>query len=243
MCHSDASQPPVPPTRGAVASHGSIALTSADGTVFDAYEAHHGAPSTRGIVILPDNRGLHDYYTVLAQRFAEAGFHASAIDYYARTAGRGDRSEAFEYVPHWKQAIPANVDADVRAAAEHLRASGVTTLFTVGFCFGGGMSWRQSAKLDDVAGCIGFYGLANGVLPVKDELRAPLLMLLGGADPIVNPDDFDPVIDALSKRGIPVERHVYPDAPHSFFDRTHTQHEAICADAWQRIVAFTSAHS
>lgn len=243
MCHSDASQPPVPPTRGEVDTHGPLTLASDDGTVFDAYEAHPTAPSTRGIVILPDNRGLHDYYTVLAQRFAEAGFHAIAIDYYARTAGRGDRSEAFDYVPHWKQAVPTNVDADVRAAANYLRERGTTTVFTVGFCFGGGMSWRQSAMLDGVAGCIGFYGMANGVLPVQDQLRAPLLMLLGGADPIVNPDHFDPIIADLKHRGIAVERHVYPDAPHSFFDRSHAQHASICADAWERMLAFTHAHS
>lgn len=241
MCHSDDSRPPASPNPGPLGAHGNLVLTADDGNVFDAYEAHPEAPSTIGIIVMPDNRGMHNYYKDLARRFAEAGFHAVAFDYYARTAGRGDRSEAFDYVPHWKQATPEGVDADVRAAAAHLRATGTTTLFTVGFCFGGGMSWRQSAMLDGVAGCIGFYGLANGVLPVQDQLRAPLLLLLGGKDPIVNPDDFDPVVEKLAARGISAERHVYPDAPHSFFDRTFAEHGEECADAWQRILSFTGA--
>lgn len=243
MCHDDDSRPPAPPVIGAVGQHGKLVLTAEDGNMFNAYEAHPAQPSTRGMVILPDNRGMHAYYTALAQRFAEAGFHAVAFDYYARTAGRGDRSESFDYVPHWKlaQGNTEGVDADVRASAAHLRATGAKSIFTVGFCFGGGMSWRQSAKLDGVAGCIGFYGLANGVLPVQDELRAPLLMLLGGQDPIVNPDDFDIVLEKLNAHGLVSERHVYPNAPHSFFDRTYAEHGDECADAWRRIIAFTDA--
>lgn len=239
MCHSDDSRPPAPPVIAALGTHGDLVLTADDGNVFDAYEAHPATPCTRGIVILPDNRGLHEYYKALAQRFAEAGFHAVAFDYYARTAGRGDRSEAFDYVTHWKQATPNGVDADVRASAAHLRVQGVSTLFTLGFCFGGGMSWRQSAMLDGVSGCIGFYGLARGVLPVQDELRAPLLMLLGGQDPIVDPNDFDELIERAAQRDIVVDRHVYPDAPHSFFDRTYADHRDTCDDAWRRVLAFT----
>ena len=49
------------------------------------------------MVVLPDVRGLHPYYVELAERFAEAGIPAVAIDYFGRTAGveptRGDEFE------------------------------------------------------------------------------------------------------------------------------------------------------
>jgi len=239
MCHSDASRPPAPPRRGELGAHNDLTLTATDGNVFDAYEAHPATASTRGIVILPDNRGLHEYYKQLARYFAEAGFHAVAFDYYARTAGRGDRSEAFDYVTHWKQATTEGVDADIAAAADHLRSAGVTTLFTIGFCFGGGHSWRQSAVLPDVAGSIGFYGFAPGVIAVQDRITAPLLLLLGGEDKMIDPASFDPVLESLASRGITADRHVYKDAPHSFFDRTYAEHGDECSDAWQRILNFT----
>jgi carboxymethylenebutenolidase len=175
----------------------------------------------------------------LARRFAEVGFHAVAFDYYARTAGRGDRSEAFDYVTHWKQATSEGVDADVRACAAHLRAEGITTLFTVGFCFGGGNSWRQAAVLDGVSGSIGFYGRPDGVLAVQDSVKAPLLLLLGGADQMIDPSSFDDMLGALNARGIETERKVYEGAPHSFFDRSFAEHADACADAWTRILAFT----
>ena len=238
MCHSDASRPPAPPVMGEVASHGPLTLTASDGNVFDAYEAHPAAPSKRGIVILPDIRGLHEYYKDLAVRFAEAGFHAVAFDFYARTAGRTDRSEAFDYMPHFQQATDEGVTADATAAAAHLRAAGVDTIFTLGFCFGGSNSWRQSAAMPGLAGAIGFYGQPARPLAVEAQMRAPLLLLLGGADKSIDPADFDEFLERLNARGVYAERHVYEGAPHSFFDRSYAQHEAQCADAWQRILAF-----
>ena len=243
MCHSDESRPPAPPRNGELGAHNDLVLTAADGNVFDAYEAHPVAASTRGILILPDNRGLHEYYKQLARYFAQAGFHAVAIDYYARTAGRGDRSEAFDYVPHWKQATTECVDADAAAAAELLRASGVESVFTIGFCFGGGHSWRQSAVQPDIAGSIGFYGFAPGVVEVQDQITAPLLLLLGGADQMIDPATFDPVIESLGSRGISADRHVYEGAPHSFFDRTYAEHGTECADAWDRVLRFTDENA
>ncbi len=239
MCHSDESRPPAAPNHGNVGQHGEFVLTSADGTEFDAYEAHPESPSTRGIVILPDVRGLHAYYKDLADRFAEAGFHAVAIDYFARTAGRTARTDDFDYVPHWKQSTPDAVDADARAAADHLRAAGVTSLFSVGFCFGGTNSWRQSASIPGLKGAIGFYGRPDGVLAVEDDLKAPLLLLLGGADQAIDPASFDGMLERLAARGLASERHVYEGAPHSFFDRRFADFADACADAWTRILAFT----
>lgn len=46
----------------------------------------------------------------------------------------------------------------------------------------------------------------------------------------------------LSDAAVPHEMQVYPDAPHSFFDRAYDAHQAAWADAWPRILAFMDAH-
>src|SRR5205823_10975043 len=84
-----------------------------------------------GVVVLPDVRGLYRFYEEVALRFAELGIAAVAIDYFGRTAGVGKRGDDFEYMEHFAQTTPDGVQADVRAAVEHLRASGVTSIFTV----------------------------------------------------------------------------------------------------------------
>jgi carboxymethylenebutenolidase len=245
MCHSDESRPPAPPEIGAVAGHGAVEFTATDGNRFMAYEAHPAVDSDIGVVILPDVRGLHAYYGDLTVRFAEAGFHAAAIDYFGRTAGRGDRSEAFDYMPHVQQTTPAGITADTAAAAEHLRSEaggGVRSLFTVGFCFGGGNSWRQAADTPDLSGAIGFYGRIGPVEEVEESVSAPLLVLLAGADANIDPASFDGLLQRLAGRGLACERHVYDGAPHSFFDRSFAEHQSACSDAWSRILSFTQRH-
>ena len=196
------------------------------------------------MVVLPDVRGLHQFYRELAVRFAEAGIDAVAIDYFGRSAPHHDRSESFDYMPHVKQTTPEMVAQDVRAAIEHVRvgaAARVRAVFTVGFCWGGAASWRQSAEGHGLAGCIGFYGghpMAR-VAATIPQMRAPLLMLLAGVDS-TPPEEFEEFADAVRARGLAVESHTYPGAPHSFFDRTFTEHAAASADAWRRILDFTA---
>ncbi len=74
------------------------------------------------MVVLPDVRGLHTYYKELALRFAEVGVDAVAIDFFGRTDKTGDRSDAFEYLPHVGQTTPATLQADVAAAVAYLRS-------------------------------------------------------------------------------------------------------------------------
>jgi carboxymethylenebutenolidase len=245
VCHSDESRPPAPPMVGDVAHQGDLTLTASDGNNLLAYAAHPVASNGIGIAILPDVRGLHTYYRELAARFAEAGFDAVAIDYFGRTAPDADRTEAFEWGPQVQQTTPEGIAADTAAAIAFLRsASGgaVGSVFTVGFCFGGGNSWRQAAEGHGLAGAIGFYGRAAGPEAVEAALAAPLLLLLAGADQNIHPEDFDGLLDRLSTRGLPAERYVYDGAPHSFFDRSFADHRDQCSDAWTRILDFTARY-
>lgn len=243
MCYSDRALPPLPPIGGAATDQGDLRLTSADGARFMAYAARAGAPNGRGMVILPDVRGLFPFYKELAVRFAEAGFEAIAFDYFARTAESDDRSQAFEYGPHVQQTTPEQIAADVRACIDYLASpegGRPGSIFTVGFCFGGANSWRQSANNPDLAGCIGFYGgrPLERVGPWIGQMRSPILMLLAGVDS-TPPEEFEEFAGRVREQGVEVESHTYAGAPHSFFDRTQEEHRAASDDAWQRILDFT----
>ncbi|GIH96291.1 dienelactone hydrolase family protein [Planobispora siamensis] len=241
MCHSTDSRPPAPPVRGEVASHRQIELTAADGNRFLAYQAEPAEPSGRGMVILPDVRGLHPYYRDLAVRFAEAGFRTIAIDYFGRTEGLGGRDDDFDFMTHVKQVTTEGVRADVRAATDRLAAHG--PVFTVGFCLGGAHSWRQAAEGNGLAGGIGFYGALRAIEPPATGPGAPLLLLRAGADTASTPEDFAAYEAALERVGTPYESHVYEGAPHSFFDRSYAQWAEACQDAWQRMLSFTERHA
>ncbi len=240
MCHGDDARPPEPPVTGPLGAHGDLTLTSADGTQFMAYTALPGQPGATGVVILPDVRGLHQYYKDLADAFARAGFSSVAIDYFGRTAETDARDEAFAYRPHVEQTTPETVDADVAAAIAYLQSptgGAATRVFTVGFCFGGSTSWRQSATQDGLAGAIGFYGQPGRARAAIGQMRAPLLLLVAGDD-FTPLEEFQAFDQELTDAGVPHEMVVYPGAPHSFFDRSFAEHREACADAWRQMLAF-----
>ncbi len=239
MCHAARSAPPSPPDPGPVGLHGPVRLTSADGTRVPAYGARPRTPSRGSVIILPDVRGLHPFYQSLARRFAETGFTTLAVDLYGRTAPNNPRGDAFPWRDHVDHVRNEGVDLDVGAAAAYVRALDPGPVFTIGFCFGGGHSWRLAAGDESPAGAIGFYGLPHLVTGTLGRTNAPILMLLAGRDDETPRAALDHLTRRLDIAGAPYDVHVYADAPHSFFDRSHSEWADTCQDAWQRVLAFT----
>ncbi|TQN42590.1 carboxymethylenebutenolidase [Blastococcus colisei] len=245
MCHDHDSRPPAPPRSGDVAERGVLTLTAADGTAFSAAYAAPAATPRVGVVVLPDVRGLHPYYVALAERFAEAGLSAVAIDWFGRTAGvcgsTGVRDEDFDWQTHIPQTTEAGIDADITTAVGYLRerTSPDLPVVTVGFCFGGSHSWRQAGGSLDLAGCAGFYGKPSIVGHSAAAARLPTVMVIAGADSATPVDDQLALADTMRAAGAEVDAVVYDGAPHSFFDRAHGEWEDACRDAWEHVLALT----
>ena len=243
MCFDTDSEPPIPRIAGAAVSHDDLTLTAADGNAFAAFLATPDEPSQTGIVVLPDVRGLYHFYEELALRFAERGHTAVAIDYFGRTAGVEKRDDDFEYMPHVEQTTPEGVIADAHAAAERLREAGATSLFTVGFCFGGRNSWLASAELPGLKGAVGFYGNPLRILDRVSAMAAPILALQAGDDQNITAEINTQFEEALAAAGVEHELVTYDGAPHSFFDRKQAEFQDASDDAWRRTLAFIDANA
>jgi carboxymethylenebutenolidase len=254
MCHERDSRPPMPPVAGGagVDRSGDLVLTAADGNRFAAFGATTSEPDAPGVMILPDVRGLHPFYRELALRFAGAGVHATALDYFGRTAGLGERSEDFDHMAHVAQLTPDGTGADTAATIAHLRSEaggGAERVYSVGFCMGGRISFNQAWRDHGLAGVIGFYGGPQGRGPDDDqapvrlapEYRCPVLGLFGGADPHIPAEAVERFHEVLDEAGLQNEMVVYEGAPHSFFDRSFAEHREACDDAWRRVLAFVGA--
>jgi carboxymethylenebutenolidase len=253
MCFDFDSRPPELPgdlvcrpiAGGAAAEQ--LVLTSADGTEFSAALAEAPEGGEPGVVIIPDVRGLYPFYTELAERFSEAGHHAIAFDYYGRTAGLGPRDDEFDYGPHRQQVQLPQALQDLSATIDALRErTGAERAVSIGFCFGGSLSFIAGTSTEvDLAGVIGLYGVlarerfdGHGVLTSAEDTRRPLLGLFGGADEAIPQEAVDEFSSQVASSGAEHEIHVYPGAPHSFFDRKQEEFSQESEDAWRRMLGF-----
>ena len=258
MCHETDARPPAPPADllpigGGAANGTNLTLKASDGNEmagFSALAADKGGP---GMVVLPDVRGLHPFYEDLALRFAEAGVHSTAFDYFGRTAGNARRADDFDFWPEVMKTHPDTIALDVAAAVAHLRSDaggGATSIFTVGFCFGGRNSINQAARGHGLSGVVGFYGMVDkrndedfdAPIDKVAAFECPVLGLFGGADQMIGPDGINGFGAKLDEAGVSNEMVIYDGAPHSYFDRAFDQFASECDDSWRRIMALIDAN-
>ncbi len=249
MCHDTDGRPPIPPIAGGALDASPVTIESPDGTPFRAYRARPADPVHAAVVILPDVRGLHPFYEELAQRFAEHGFDALAIDWFGRTAGTEARDDAFEFMPHVDRLTWDGMAADIGSAVSTLRAEltdDLQAVFTLGFCMGGRAAFLSATLGLDLAGVVGFYGAlaekGRAGMPapasVADRIESPVLGLFGGADPGIPAEAITAFDRALEQAGVEHQVITYPGAPHSFFDRKAEQFAEESATAWDEVLAF-----
>ena len=250
MCYPPSSRPPDVPADLLPISGGAggadVILTSEDGGRFRAYLAKTG-DGDRGVVIAPDVRGLHPFYEELAERFASAGIHSIAFDFYGRTAGTDRRPADWAYQDHNVKNTTAQVHADLATAVGHLRgATDARSIYVMGFCKGGRVAFNSAAEHSGISGAIGFYGWparrsdedAGAPIDNVDRMHVPVLGLFGGADKGIPESAVQAFDKALTERGVPHFVHTYPGLPHSFFDRTFAEYRSECDDAWRRVIGF-----
>ncbi len=254
MCYDSEARPPVPPTPAGNARGEDLVLTAADGNQFNAYAAYPEHSKDTQVLIFPDVRGLHQFYKDLALRFAEQGISALAIDYFGRTAGLTARDDSFEFWPHVQQMHATTFQQDVQAGLQRLRegqgANNAT--FTLGFCMGGSLSLLTGTRPNlGLAGVIGFYaGLTRAfggnktVMEVAQDIKYPVLGLFGGADQGIPVSAVEEFKQKLTEAHIPNQIVIYPNAPHSFFDRRSTEYAEASSEAWRQVLDFiaTSTH-
>jgi carboxymethylenebutenolidase len=256
MCFDLDSRPPIAPIAGGALDQQALILTAADRNRFAAFRARAAEPTGAAIVILPDVRGLHPFYEELALRFAENGIDALAIDWFGRTAGPELRGDDFDPMPHAAQTTWAGISADIVTAVEEIRAPdgdrpSPMSVFTIGFCMGGRMSFLAATLGLELAGVIGMYGTLVGPWrndapePVEAAARfgSPVLGLFGGADTVIKPEHVAAFDGALSAAGVDHRLVSYPGAPHSFFDRKQPEFADASAAAWGELLEFIAART
>ena len=229
------------------------------GRTIDAYYAAPSDPAraAAGVVVTQAIWGVDAQLRDTVRRFAKEGYAAIAPDLFTGL-GAPSGDGATDFAPFREIAqklVDATVDADLAAAAAHLRTTlgkpslrvGVT-----GFCMGGGIALRQAVDAATVFGAVAvFYGKVrygtNGnegaitpiALAYADDVAVPLAGSWGGRDTSILPDDVRGLAARLATLKKRSDVKVYDEAGHAFFDDTRASYVgSAAADAWTRTLVW-----
>jgi carboxymethylenebutenolidase len=205
------------------------------------------APATdpRGaVLVIHENKGLNDWVRSVAGRLAGAGYSALAIDLLSEEGGTATFSDPAEATAALGKTPPERFVADLRSGLDELtRRVPDRKLAVVGFCFGGGLTWRLLAAGEPrLAAAVPFYGPLPDNADFAGSKQAAVLGFYGELDTRVNASK-DAAQQALDRAGMVNELVMMPGADHAFFNDTGQRYDpAAAADAWQRVQSWFATH-
>ena len=188
-------------------------LIAADGHSLGAYRADAHGPARGGIVVLQEIFGVNAHIRAVCDGFAADGFTCIAPALYDRSSRRdcelGYEAGDIEAGRQLREEFSWDDTVKDAAAAAAVLAGEGLGVGTVGYCWGGTISFLAGVRLD-VSAAVVYYG--GQIVEYKDEpARCPLLMHFGEHDAGIPLGDVEQIRAAHPRALI----HVY-DADHGF---------------------------
>lgn len=195
-------------------------------------ERRDAAPS---VIVIHEIFGLSDFIRETTQRLAREGFVAIAPDLLSR---RGGTPAAGDSARRWISGLhPDTVTQDLDATAAFLRsvkAARADRLGVIGFCWGGGQSFRYATNNAALRAYVVCYGPGAAAADVP-RIRARGLGVYAENDARINAGLPD-VTAALRQAGKDFDFAIYPRVGHGFL-RTRSD-SAVADSAWATIARF-----
>ena len=193
-----------------------------------------------GVVVIHENRGLLEHFKDVARRLAKAGYVALAVDLASHEGGTEKYTDLAQVSTVLGQTSPEQHVAALNAAVRHLQGlSSVRRdrIGAMGFCFGGGMTWRLATQNADLRAAVPFYGSTPPITDVA-KIKAAVLAIYGALDTRLNAG-IPAVREAMQAARVVHEVVIYPDADHAFFNDTGQRYnETAARGAWTRTLSW-----
>jgi dienelactone hydrolase len=191
-------------------------------TVLEGYLAYDDALAEKrpGVVIVHEWWGLGEQQKRVAERLAELGYVAFALDMY----GKGKLTDDPKQAGEWAGAFRSHLDLarrrfeaglKVLRGNEHTDASRIAA---IGYCFGGGICLEMARMGVDLDGVVSFHGSLKSAVPdaLRKPITAKILVCHGADDPNVPPADVNAFEDEMRTAGADWQLIAYGGAVHSF---------------------------
>jgi carboxymethylenebutenolidase len=224
-----------------------VELSVADGTRMRAYVARPQAPGSHpGLLVFQEAFGVNHHIRDVTERFAARGYIAIAPELFHRTAPAGFEGSYTDFpavMPHLQAVTPETLENDIRAAYDwiisnqHVKKDEISC---VGFCLGGRVSFIANSILP-LRSAVSFYGggIAPALLDRAATLHGPALLVWGGLDKHIPPEQRRAVTEALTQHNKTFVNAEFSRADHGFFCNERASYEPISArQAWALTLEF-----
>ena len=207
-------------------------------------QARAGMAKPGAVLVMHENKGLTPYIKDVVRRVGKAGYVAMCVDLLSRAGGTDAHPDEAERTGTLGQIPEDKLLQDLSAGLDYLKSRPDVTperLGALGFCFGGGMTWRLITQRPEIKAAVPYYG-PNPPLEDVPKIKAAVLAIYGENDKRITGGVPD-LESALKKAGVTYEIKIYPGANHAFHNDTGANYNPDAAkDAWDRTLAWLGAH-
>lgn len=174
-----------------------------------------------GVLVVHEWWGLNDHARNSAEKLAELGYVALAVDMY----GEGKSTDHPEQAGEWATWIRNNTEVaaarfgaayDLLAGHELTNASQIAA---IGYCFGGSVVLTMAMNGADLAGVVSFHGGLPTEPAGVDKVKPAILVCHGGSDPTISEDQVDLFLKNLDAVNADYQFIIYGGAKHSFTNK------------------------
>ncbi|MBA3944712.1 MAG: dienelactone hydrolase family protein [Herpetosiphonaceae bacterium] len=192
------------------------------------------------VLVCHENMGLTPYIQNVARRLAKAGYVALAVDLLGRQGGTAKVSNPGDVPGILGKLPPDQLVQDFQSGMRYLQSQPYVIkdrVGMVGFCYGGGVTWRVATKTPELRAAVPFYGPPPAVTDIP-MIQAAVLAFYGALDTRIT--QSEPTIEAAMKQNNKTfEKQIYPGAGHAFHhDGGANYNPGAAKDAWEKTLAW-----
>ncbi len=195
-----------------------------------------------GVIVIHEIFGLTDWEPTVADRLAKEGLVAVVPDLLSSKHGKSpeDEDEGRKLIGELEpERITADLDATY-AYVNSLAAVRKGDIGTIGFCWGGGQSFRYATNNPSLKAVVVCYGPAPDTADMR-RIKAPVLGIYGEDDARINAS-LPEVNAAMEQHGKTFSQEVYPGTGHGFLKPGRQGSDGPQPErAWKRILEFYRA--
>jgi carboxymethylenebutenolidase len=194
------------------------------------------------VIVIHEIFGLTDWEPTVADRLAKEGYVAIVPDLLSSKHGKSpaDADTGRKLIGELE---PERITADLDATYGYVNALPAVEkdhIGTIGFCWGGGQSFRYATNNPNLRAVVVCYGPPPDTATMR-RIQAPVLGVYGENDERIN-STLPTVVAAMQSDGKTFNHEVYPGTGHGFLKPGRQGSDGPQVErAWKRILEFYRA--